>query len=44
MVRLKGEILMGRQNYMTITVSDTVQDIFNEFVSREGDHQDLSTK
>lgn len=27
---------MGRQNYMTITVSDTVQDIFNEFVSEKG--------
>lgn len=27
---------MGRQNYMTITVSDTVQDIFNEFVSEIG--------
>ena len=27
---------MGRQNYMTITVSDTVQDIFNEFVSKKG--------
>lgn len=27
---------MGRQNYMTITVSDTVQDIFNEFVATKG--------
>ena len=27
---------MGRQNYMTITVSDTVQDIFNDFVSEKG--------
>ena len=27
---------MARQNYMTITVSDTVQDIFNEFVSAKG--------
>lgn len=27
---------MGRQNYMTITVSDTVQDIFNDFVAEKG--------
>ena len=27
---------MGRQNYMTITVSDTVQDMFNEFVTVKG--------
>lgn len=31
-----GEMLMGRQNYMTITVSDTVQDIFSEFVAEKG--------
>ena len=36
MVHLKGVDFMGRQNYMTITVSDTVQDIFNEFVSEKG--------
>lgn len=27
---------MGRQNYMTITVADTVQDMFNEFVTIKG--------
>lgn len=27
---------MGRQNYMTITVADTVQDMFHEFVTRKG--------
>ncbi len=27
---------MGRQNYMTITVADTVQDMFNEFVASKG--------
>lgn len=27
---------MGRQNYMTITVADTVQDMFNEFVMIKG--------
>ena len=27
---------MAKQNYMTITVSDTVQDIFNDFVSEKG--------
>ena len=27
---------MGRQNYMTITVSDTIQDIFNDFVTTKG--------
>ncbi len=27
---------MGRQNYMTITVSETVQDIFNDFVTEKG--------
>jgi len=27
---------MGRQNYMTITVADTIQDMFNEFVTIKG--------
>lgn len=27
---------MGRQNYMTIAVADTIQDMFNEFVSIKG--------
>lgn len=27
---------MGRQNYMTISVADTVQDMFNEFISKKG--------
>ena len=27
---------MGRQNYMTITVSETIQDIFNDFVAEKG--------
>lgn len=27
---------MGRQNYMTITVADTIQDMFNEFVATKG--------
>ena len=27
---------MGRQNYMTITVADTVQEMFNDFVSEKG--------
>lgn len=27
---------MGRQNYMTISVSDTVQDMFNDFVTKKG--------
>ncbi len=27
---------MGRQNYMTITVADTIQDMFNEFVTTKG--------
>ena len=27
---------MGRQNYMTITVADTIQDMFNEFVAIKG--------
>lgn len=27
---------MGRQNYMTITVADTIQDMFNEFVLIKG--------
>lgn len=27
---------MGRQNYMTITVADTVQDMFHEFVTKKG--------
>lgn len=27
---------MGRQNYMTITVADSIQDIFNEFVAAKG--------
>lgn len=27
---------MGRQNYMTITVADTIQDMFNEFVTSIG--------
>lgn len=27
---------MGRQNYMTISVADTVQDMFNEFVTKKG--------
>lgn len=27
---------MARQNYMTISVADTVQDMFNEFVTKEG--------
>lgn len=27
---------MGRQNYMTISVADTVQDMFNEFVAKKG--------
>ena len=31
-----GGDLMGRQNYMTITVADTVQEMFNDFVSEKG--------
>ena len=27
---------MGRQNYMTVTVADTIQDMFNEFVAIKG--------
>lgn len=30
-----GGVSMGRQNYMTITVAETVQDMFNEFVSEK---------
>ena len=27
---------MARQNYMTISVADTIQDMFNEFVTKKG--------